>query len=52
MNMKDRTQLRDRFGERVSFDKTEMLFYSHDTASLPGVVMLFSRLPGLNAEAR
>ena len=33
-----RTELGARFGERVSFDKTEMLFYAHDTASLPTLV--------------
>jgi Fe-S oxidoreductase/FAD/FMN-containing dehydrogenase len=38
MKAKDKVQLRERFGERVSFDKTEMLLYSHDTASLPGLV--------------
>ena len=38
MKNSDRIQLRDRFGERVSFDRTEMLFYAHDTASLPSIV--------------
>jgi len=33
-----RKELAARFGERISFDKTEMLFYAHDTASLPGMV--------------
>ncbi len=38
MKTKDKKELQEKFGQRVSFDKTEMLFYSHDTASLPGVV--------------
>ena len=38
MNNEARTELGARFGERVSFDKTEMLFYAHDTASLPTLV--------------
>ena len=38
MNTEDLKKLTERFGDRVSFDKTEMLFYSHDTASLPGIV--------------
>lgn len=38
MKTKERKQLTERFGERVSFDQTEMLLYSHDTASLPGMV--------------
>jgi Fe-S oxidoreductase/FAD/FMN-containing dehydrogenase len=35
---RDKQAIRDRFGERSSFDRTEMLFYSHDAASLPGLV--------------
>jgi len=38
MKGKDRETLKQKFGERVSFDKTERLLYSHDTASLPGMV--------------
>ena len=38
MKAKYKAQLRERFGERVSFDKTEMLLHSHDTASLPALV--------------
>ena len=38
MKAKDKKELQEKFGERISFDKTEMLFYSHDTASLPGLV--------------
>lgn len=38
MKAKDKKELQEKFGERISFDKAEMLFYSHDTASLPGLV--------------
>ena len=38
MKAKDQSQIQERFGERVSFDKTEMLLYSHDTASLPNMI--------------
>ena len=38
MKRTDRNTLAERFGERVSFDKIEMLLYSHDAASLPGMV--------------
>ena len=31
VKQKDRSKLKKRFGERVSFDKTERLLYSHDT---------------------
>ena len=31
-------ELETRFGDRVSFEKTERLVYSHDTASLPKMV--------------
>jgi hypothetical protein len=30
--------LETQFGDRVSFEKTERLVYSHDTASLPKMV--------------
>lgn len=38
MKVRDRTVLEEKFGERINCDKTEMLFYSHDTASLPAVI--------------
>ncbi|MFC1944289.1 FAD-binding and (Fe-S)-binding domain-containing protein [Chloroflexota bacterium] len=38
MKNRDKQELRDKFGDRVSFERTEMLLYSHDTASLPSVV--------------
>ncbi len=38
MKTETKRLLQEKFGDRVSFDKTEMLFYSHDTASLPGMV--------------
>ena len=38
MRAKDREGLEQRFGERVSFEHTERLVYSHDTASLPGII--------------
>lgn len=38
MNTKDRNELTGKFGDRVSFQKIERLLYSHDTASLPGMV--------------
>ncbi len=38
MNTNDKKILENRFGERVSFERTERLVYSHDTASLPGMV--------------
>ena len=38
MKAKDRDELKERFGERVSFEKVERQVYSHDTASLPGLV--------------
>ena len=40
MKRNDRNALTERFGDRVSFEKTERLLYSHDTASLPGMVKL------------
>ena len=46
MKLKNRDELLKKFGERVSFDKTEMLMYSHDTASLPGIVkQMFKTVP-------
>ena len=38
MNKQARTALETQFGDRVSFEKTERLVYSHDTASLPKMV--------------
>jgi len=38
MRARDRADLKNRFGERVSFEKVERQVYSHDTASLPGLV--------------
>ncbi|MFC1905068.1 FAD-binding oxidoreductase, partial [Chloroflexota bacterium] len=38
MKAKNRLVLQEKFGERVSFDKTEMLLYAHDQASLPGII--------------
>jgi FAD/FMN-containing dehydrogenase len=38
MNKQARTVLERQFGDRVSFEKTERLVYSHDTASLPKMV--------------
>ncbi|MDD5288311.1 MAG: FAD-binding and (Fe-S)-binding domain-containing protein [Dehalococcoidales bacterium] len=38
MDKQIQAQLKNRFEERVSFDHTEMLLYSHDTASLPGMI--------------
>lgn len=46
MNTKAQMKLQEKFGERVSFDKTEMLFYSHDAASLPGIIkQMFNSVP-------
>ncbi len=46
MKAEYRKELAARFGERISFDKTEMLFYAHDTASLPGMVkQMFKTVP-------
>ena len=42
----DKSQLISKFGDRVSFDKTEMQLYSHDAASLPGIVrQLINNVP-------
>ena len=38
MDKQARTDLKTQFGDRVSFEKTERLVYSHDTASLPKMV--------------
>ncbi len=38
MKSNDKELIRERFGERASFDKTEMLLHSHDAASLPGII--------------
>ena len=38
MKTNDKKELKEQFGERVSCDKAEMKFYSHDTASLPAAV--------------
>ena len=46
MNNGDKFLLTEKFGARVSFEKTEMLLHSHDTASLPGIVRrLFNSVP-------
>jgi Fe-S oxidoreductase/FAD/FMN-containing dehydrogenase len=46
MNKSCRQALEAVFGERVSFEKTERLMYSHDTASLPNLVkQTFKTLP-------
>lgn len=46
MKAKYKSQLQERFGNRVGFDKTERLMYSHDTASLPNMVKrLFKTVP-------
>ena len=38
MNIMIKKALETKFGDRVSFDSTERMAYSHDTASLPGMV--------------
>ncbi|MBN1367341.1 MAG: FAD-binding protein [Dehalococcoidales bacterium] len=38
MNLTNRKVLEAKFGDRVSFDPTERMAYSHDTASLPNMV--------------
>jgi len=38
MKSRDRELLQSKFSDRVSFDKTERVLYSHDTASIPGMV--------------
>lgn len=46
MKTTDCNQLVQKFGERISLDPTEMRLYSHDTASLPGMVkQLIKRVP-------
>lgn len=46
MDRAARTILQEKFNDRVSFERTERLLYSHDTASLPGMVkMLIKHVP-------
>lgn len=46
-------QLKERFEDRVSFDKTERLIYGHDVASLPDAVeMLIDNVPDAVVQPR
>ncbi|MBN2105731.1 FAD-binding oxidoreductase [bacterium] len=38
MNLDQKQHLEDQFGNRVRFDKTECIMYSHDIASMPSLV--------------
>ncbi len=38
---KERKYLKEKFGERVCFDKVERKLYSHDIAAIPSLVKLF-----------
>ena len=40
MNSKHESYLTEKFGSRVTFDKTERKMYSHDIAAIPGLVQL------------
>jgi len=41
MNKEQKSYLRQRFGSRVSFNKTERKLYGHDIAAMPGLIKPF-----------
>jgi Fe-S oxidoreductase/FAD/FMN-containing dehydrogenase len=54
LSAQQQQQLREAFGQRVAFDQTERMFYSHDVGSLPSLVkpLIGSTLPAAVVQPR